>query len=156
MIFKPYRIGDFIETQGHMGEVKEVQIFYTVITSPQARRIIIPNGAVSNGSVTNYTVEGKVRVDLMVGIAYNEDIIKAKAVLMDVLTKHDKVMAHPAPFVGVDALADSSVNLAVRPHCHPMDYWDVYFDINEQVKIALDQNGITIPFPQRDVHLSNA
>jgi len=156
IIFKPYRIGDFIKAQGHLGEVKEVHVFYTVIISPEARRIIIPNGPISNGSIINYTVEGKIRVDLMVGIAYNEDIIKAKEVLMDVLVKHDKVLTHPDPFVGVHALADSSVNLAVRPHCHPQDYWDVYFDINEQVKIALDQNGITIPFPQRDVHLSNA
>ena len=156
MFFKPYKVGDLIESQGHLGVVKEVQIFNTILTSPHMKQIIIPNGATSNGSIINYSVEGKIRVDLSVGIAYDEDISKAKAVLMDVLTKHEKVMQEPAPFVGVLELADSSVNLAVRPHCHPDYYWDVFFEVNESMKMALDANNITIPFPQRDVHMSNA
>ena len=153
MIFKPYKVGDLIESQGHLGVVKEVQIFNTILTSPEHKQVIIPNGAVSNGSIINYTVEGKIRVDLTIGIAYDADINQAKTVLMEVLAKHDKVIAEPAPFVGVLELADSSVNLAVRPHCLPEHYWDVFFEINEKMKTSLDQNNITIPFPQRDVHL---
>ena len=153
MIFKPYKVGDLIESQGHLGVVKEVQIFNTILLSPQSKRIIIPNGATSNGSVINYTVEGKIRVDLSVGVSYDADIDQTKSVLMDVMVNHDKVMQDPAPFVGLTEMADSSVNFVVRPHCLPEHYWDVYFDINEGVKKALDKNAITIPFPQRDVHL---
>lgn len=156
MIFKPYKVGDLIEAQGHVGIVKEVQIFNTLLTNPQNKQVIIPNGAISNNSIVNYTSEGAIRVDLTVGIAYDADISKAKSVLMSVLNQHDKVLKDPAPFVGVVELADSSVNLAVRPHCTPDDYWDVFFDINEQIKMALDENQISIPFPQRDVHLIKA
>lgn len=153
MIFKPYKIGDLIESQGHLGHVKEVQIFNTILVSLQNKRIILPNGPVSNGSITNYTTEGVIRVDLSIGIAYNADIAKSKQVLMDVMTANELVLSDPAPFVGVSEMADSSVNLAVRPHCKPEHYWDVFFAINEQMKLALDENDITIPFPQRDVHL---
>ena len=156
MIFKPYKVGDLIEAQGHLGIVKEVQIFNTLLTNPQNKQVIIPNGAISNDSIVNFTTEGAIRVDLTVGIAYDADITKAKSVLMSVLNQHDKVLKDPAPFVGVVELGDSSVNLAVRPHCTPDDYWDVFFDINEQIKVALDENQISIPFPQRDVHLIQA
>jgi small conductance mechanosensitive channel len=153
MIFKPYKVGDLIESQGHLGVVKEVQIFNTILLSPQSKRIIIPNGATSNGSVVNYTVEGKIRVDLTAGVSYDADIDQTKAVLMDVLVNNDKVLKDPAPFIGLSEMADSSVNFAVRPHCLPEHYWDVYFSVNEAMKKALDKNAITIPFPQRDVHL---
>ena len=153
MIFKPYKVGDLIETQGHLGVVKEVQIFNTILVSPQSKRIIIPNGSTSNGSVINYTVEGKIRVDLTIGVSYSADIDQTKAVLHDVLKANDKVMQDPAPFVGVAEMADSSVNFAVRPHCLPEHYWDVFFGVNEAMKKALDSNAIAIPFPQRDVHL---
>ena len=155
MVFKPYKVGDLIETQGQLGVVKEVQIFNTIIIAPQNKQVIIPNGVVSNGPIVNYTVEGVIRVDLSIGIAYDADIAKAKSVIMAVMEKHEKVLSTPAPFVGVSEMADSSVNLAVRPQCKPEFYWDVFFDINEQMKIALDDNNITIPFPQRDVHLIN-
>lgn len=155
MMFKPYKVGDLIESQGHLGVVKEVQIFNTILIAPQSKQIILPNGATSNSSIVNYTVEGKIRVDLTAGVSYDSDIDTVKAVLMDVLVKHDKVMQDPAPFVGVLEMADSSVNFAVRPHCLPQDYWDVYFSVNEEIKKALDKNAITIPFPQRDVHLIN-
>ena len=153
MIFKPYKVGDLIESQGHLGVVKEVQIFNTILLSPQSKRIIIPNGSTSNGSVINYTIEGKIRVDLTAGVSYDADIDQTKAVLMEVLVNNAKVMKSPAPFVGLFEMADSSVNFVVRPHCLPEHYWDVYFEINEGIKKALDKNGITIPFPQRDVHL---
>lgn len=153
MIFKPYKVGDLIESQGHLGVVKEVQIFNTILVNPQSKRVIIPNGAVSNGSIVNYTAEGKIRVDLTAGVAYDADIDQTKAVLMDVLKANDKVLQDPAPFIGLSEMADSSVNFAVRPHCKPEHYWDVYFGVNEAVKRALDANAITIPFPQRDVHI---
>ena len=156
MIFKPYRVGDLIEAQGQLGTVKEVQIFNTILVNFESKQIIIPNGLMSNGTITNYSVEGLIRVDLTVGISYDADVEKAKSVLLDVMNNHSLVVNEPAPFVGVNGFGDSSVDLVVRPHCKPEDYWGVYFDINEQIKIALDSNNIAIPFPQRDVHLFNA
>ncbi|MFC2175537.1 mechanosensitive ion channel family protein [Bacteroidota bacterium] len=153
LIFKPYKVGDLIEAQGHIGVVKEIQIFVTVLNSPQSKTIIIPNGVLSNGDITNYTTEGKIRVDLTMGISYDSNIKKAREVLLNVMTSHPKVMQDPAPFVGVVGLGDSSVDLAVRPYCNPADYWDVYFDVYEAGKEALDAASITIPFPQMDVHL---
>lgn len=153
LVFKPYKVGDLIETQGHLGAVKEIQIFVTVMLTPENKTVIIPNGAISNGDITNYTLEGKIRVDLVMGISYESDIKKARNVLMAVMQEHPKVLKDPAPFVGVVELADSSVNLAVRPYAKPEDYWDVYFDIYESGKEALDGANITIPFPQVDVHL---
>ena len=153
LVFKPYKVGDLIESQGQLGVVKEIQIFTTVLLNPQNKTIILPNGAVAGGDIVNYTTEGKIRVDLVVGISYESDIDKAKKVLMEVMESDELVMKDPAPFVGVEALADSSVNLAVRPHCDPAVYWDVFFGITEKSKKALDKNGITIPFPQVDVHL---
>lgn len=153
MIFKPYKLGDLVEAQGHLGEVKDIQIFVTILVSLDNKQVIIPNGVMSNGTITNISAEGKLRVDLSVGIGYNEDINKAKKVIQQVMEAHDKVLQEPAAYVGVDSMGDSSVNLVVRPYTTPADYWDVYFDINQQVKEALDKNNIVIPFPQRDVHL---
>ncbi len=115
--------------------------------------MIIPNGAISNGNITNYATEGKIRVDLTMGVSYDSDIKKAREVLMKVMTAHPMVMKNPAPFVGVVSLADNSVKLAVRPHCDPADYWNVYFDIYEAGKEALDAANISIPFPQLEVHM---
>lgn len=153
LLFRPYKVDDLIEAQGHLGVVKEIQIFVTVINTPENKTVIIPNGAISNGDITNYTVAGKIRVDLVIGISYDSDIKAARNALMAVMQSHDKVMKDPAPFVGVVELGDSAVNLAVRPYCDPAHYWDVYFDIYEQGKEALDAANITIPFPQVDVHL---
>ncbi|MCG8308698.1 MAG: mechanosensitive ion channel [Cytophagales bacterium] len=155
MVFKPYRVEDLIEAQGQIGTVKEIQIFNTILASPQNKMIIIPNGAIMNGEIINYTILGKIRVDLTVGISYEADIEEAKQVLTLEMANHPLVLGDPAPFVGVSALADSSVNLAVRPYCEPKDYWTVYFDILEGSKLALDKNNITIPFPQVDVHMKN-
>lgn len=153
LMFRPYKVGDLIEAQGHLGVVQEIQIFTTIILTPQNRRVIVPNGPLSNGSIINYSAEGWVRVDLLVGIAYEADIDEAKKVLLDAMEAHELVLAEPAPFVGVNDLGDSSVNLAVRPHCHPDHFWDVYFGITEVAKKTLDAHSISIPFPQRDVHL---
>ena len=153
LMFKPYLVGDLIEAQGQLGVVKEVQIFNTILITPQNKRVIVPNGAMSNGSVVNYSAEGQLRVDLSIGIAYDSDIQKAKDVLLKMMQDNPQVLQDPAPMVGVETLADSSVNLAVRPWAKVADYWDVYFDTTEQAKKILDENGITIPFPQHDVHL---
>ncbi|PLX95254.1 MAG: mechanosensitive ion channel protein [Desulfuromonas sp.] len=155
LIFKPYSVGDLIESQGHLGVVKEVQIFNTILLTPNNRRVVIPNGVLSNGSVVNYSAEGILRVDLVIGIAYKSDITVAKQVLLEMMQANGKVLAEPQPLVAVTALADSSVNLVVRPWCAVADYWSVYFDTTENAKKVLEANGITIPFPQRDVHLFN-
>ena len=147
MIFKPYKIGDLIEAQGELGVVKEIEIFTTKMTTPQNKLAIIPNGAMANGNIINYTVEGKMRVDTTIGVGYGEDIKKTKEVLMAVLTTNPLVLKDPAPSVNVSELADSSVNFAVRPYCKPEHYWDVYFGTLENCKLALDKAGIEIPYP---------
>lgn len=153
LLFRPYKVGDLIQAQGHLGVVKEIQIFTTVLVSPENKRIILPNGPVANGDIVNFTAEGRIRVDLTIGVAYEADLDQAKEVLMKVLKEQPHVLSEPAPFVAVSELADSSVNFAVRPHCAPEHYWDVYFGVTEQCKKQLDKAGIGIPFPQRDVHL---
>ena len=153
LVFKPYRVGHLIDAQGHLGVVKEIQIFVTIMLTPENKTVIIPNGAISNGNITNYTIEGLIRVDMDFGISYDSDIKKSRDVLMKVMQGHEKVLKEPAPFVGVKSLGDSSVNLTVRPYTHPDHYWEVYFDVYEAGKLALDEAGITIPFPQVDVHL---
>ncbi len=153
LFFKPYKIGDLIEAQGHLGVVKEIQIFNTILTSPTNKRIIIPNGAMSNGSIVNFTSEGVLRVDLVVGVSYDADIKQAKDVLENILKNDERVLKDPAYTVAVSELADSSVNFVVRPFVDVADYWDVYFDVTEKAKLELDAANISIPFPQRDVHL---
>lgn len=147
IIFKPYKIGDLIEAQDELGHVKEIDIFTTKLITPQNKLAIIPNGAMANGNIVNYTTEGKMRVDTVIGVGYDEDIKKTKEVLMEVLTSNPKVLSDPAPSVNVSELADSSVNFAVRPYCKPQDYWSVYFGTMEGCKIALDKAGIEIPYP---------
>ena len=149
MIFKPYKIGDLIEAQGTFGVVKEIEIFTTKLVTPDNKLAIVPNGAMANGNIINYTTEGKIRVDTTIGIGYGEDIKKAKEVLLEVLTSNPKVLKNPAPSINVSELADSSVNFAVRPFCHPDDYWDVYFGTLEGCKLALDKAGIEIPYPHK-------
>ena len=147
MIFKPFKVGDLIEAQGELGVVKEIQIFVTKLLNPQNKLIIIPNGTLSNGNITNYTEEGKLRIDLTFGVSYDSDIKQTKDVLLEVLTSNEKVLKDPAPTVNVSELADSSVNFAVRPWAKPEHYWDVYFETTENVKKALDKAGIEIPYP---------
>jgi len=147
MIFKPYKIGDLVEAQGVLGSVKEIEIFTTKLVTPENKLAIVPNGAMANGNIVNYTAEGKIRVDTTVGIDYGEDIKVAKDVLLEVLTSNPKVLKDPAPSVNVSNLGDSSVDLAVRPFCKPEDYWDVFFATVEGSKLALDKAGIEIPYP---------
>ena len=147
MLFKPFKIGDLIEAQGEIGVVKDIEIFTTKLIGLSNRQIIIPNGALSNGNIINYSSEGTRRVDLVFGVSYDADIKESKNVLMNVLASHPKVLKDPAPTVNVLELADSSVNFAARPWCKTEDYWTVYFDITENTKLALDKAGIDIPYP---------
>ena len=147
MIFKPFRLGDLVETQGVLGVVKDIDILNTKLVTPQNKLAILPNGAIANGNIINYTAEGKMRVDTVIGVSYDSDIKKTKEVLLEVLTSNPKVLKEPAPSVNVLELADSSVNFAVRPFCKPEDYWDVYFATYEGCKLALDKAGIEIPYP---------
>ncbi|NAS11704.1 mechanosensitive ion channel family protein [Poritiphilus flavus] len=153
MIFRPYKIGDLIEAQGVIGVVKEIEIFTTKLTTPENKLAIVPNGAMANGNIINYTAEGKIRVDTVIGVGYGEDIKQTKEVLLNVLTSNPQVLEDPAPSVNVSELADSSVNFAVRPFCKPEHYWDVYFATYEGCKLALDEAGIEIPYPhQVEIH----
>lgn len=156
IIFKPFKVGDFVEIGGATGTVKEIQIFNTIIAGPDNVRIIIPNAHATGGNIVNYTVNGTRRVDLVFGVSYEDDIRKAKQIMLDVLKAEEHVLETPAPFVGVKEMADSSVNFVVRPWVKAEHYWDVYFGVTEKVKYALEENGLTIPFPQRDVHLYKA
>lgn len=147
LIFKPIKIGDLIEAQGEIGVVKEIEIFTTKLIGLTNREIILPNGALSNGNIVNYSTEGTRRVDLTFGVGYDSNIKQTKEVLLKVLTDNPKVLNNPAPTVNVSELADSSINFAVRPWCKTEDYWDVYFETTENVKEALDAAGIEIPYP---------
>ena len=153
LVFKPFKVGDFIDAQGYMGTVKEIQIFNTILTDLDNKTIIIPNGGLSTNSIVNYSTEPTRRVDISVGIAYGENVKKSRDVLMD-LGKNDKrVLKEPVPFIGVTELADSSVNLTFRVWVKSEDSWGVYFDMNENVYDAFNKSGVQIPFPQMDVHL---
>ena len=149
MAFRPYKLGDLIEGQGEIGHVKDIDIFTTKIITPQNKLVIIPNGAMSNGNITNYTAEGVLKIFHTIGVSYDSDIKKTKEVLMNVLTSQEKVLKDPAPTVNVSELADSSVNFAVRPAVKSEDYWEVYFATLEKAKEALDAAGIEIPYPHR-------
>lgn len=155
LIFKPMRVGDFVEAGGAKGSVKEVGIFTTTLNSPDNVRIIVPNSQIMSSSISNYTVNGTRRVDMVIGVSYGDDLKKAKKVIEDVLAADERILADPAPVVAVSALADSSVNFVVRPWVKVPDYWPTYFDLTAQIKVALEAKGLTIPFPQRDVHVKN-
>lgn len=152
LIFKPYKTGDFIEAQGVMGVVKQIEIFTTKLNTPDNKEVIIPNGSLSNGNIINYSTEENRRIDITMGVSYDADIKQTKDLLMKILTDHPKVLKDPAPIILLGELADSSVNFKVRPWVLTEDYWDVYFQIMETCKIELDKAGIEIPYPQMDIH----
>ncbi len=156
LVFKPYKVGDFIETQGYLGTVKEILIFHTTLKTPDNKIIIIPNGNLSNGSLINYSKEEMRRVDFTFGIAYGESVEKARKLILDIFNEDDRILHEPAePFVALSAMADSSVNLAARVWAKGENYWPVFFETNEKVYKAMNEAGINIPFPQMDVHLIN-
>jgi small conductance mechanosensitive channel len=147
MIFKPFKLGDLIEAQGEIGVVKEIDIFTTKLLAPSNKLVIIPNGALSNGNITNYSEEGTRQVRLTIGVSYDADIKQTRDVIMNVLTSQELVLEDPAPTVDLAALGESSLDFAVRPWTKTEDYWPVYFETLEKVKIALDAAGIEIPYP---------
>lgn len=149
MIFKPFKVGDIIEAQGGIGMVSEIGIFNTTMLSPENKTIILPNGALSTGVITNYNTHGNLRVDLKMAIALNMDIQKAREVAVEAMLKHDKVLKSPAPEVSVLEVSNGMTMLAIRPYTTQADYWDVYFGVQELVKNAFDQNGIAGPIPAR-------
>ncbi len=153
LLFRPYKVGDFVDAQGVAGTVAEIQIFNTIIRTGDNKRVIVPNGAISNGIITNFSAEATRRVDFVFGIGYGDDIAKAKATLQRILSEDARIHSEPAPMVVVSELADSSVNFTVRAWADAGDYWGIYFDTTEKVKVVFDQEGISIPFPQQDVHM---
>ncbi|MFC1734962.1 mechanosensitive ion channel family protein [Candidatus Hydrogenedentota bacterium] len=153
ILFRPFKIGDFIEGADDQGIVTEVQMLTTTLTTLDNKTVIIPNAKLMGDNITNYTEKGCRRVDLVFGVGYRDDIDKVKTVLANVLARDERILQEPEPMIGVLELGDNSVNFAVRPWVKPEDYWDVYFDVTENVKKAFDSEGISIPYPQRDVHL---
>lgn len=147
ILFKPFKVGDLIEAQGETGVVTEIQIFTTKIATPGNKLVILPNGALSNGNIKNYTELGELRVDLTIGVSYDADIKATKEALMRAMESQENVLKVPAPSVNMGELAESSVNYEVRPWATPENYWDVYFQTIENCKIELDKAGIEIPYP---------
>ena len=153
LIFKPFKVGDVIEAQGYTGCVNAIQIFNTILKTPDNKTVIIPNGGLSTSSMVNYSTEKTRRVDWTFGIAYGDDIDKAREVLIELLTSNENVLKDPAPFVELGELADSSVNFTVRAWVNAPEYWAVHFYMLEKVYRRFAEEGLNIPFPQMDVHL---
>ncbi|UTW44785.1 mechanosensitive ion channel [bacterium SCSIO 12696] len=153
LIFKPFKIGDFVELAGTSGSVKEITIFTTELATPDNKKVIVPNSSAMGGNIVNYSAHDTRRVDMVFGIGYGDDIDKARNIIKAILEADDRVLVDPAPAVAVAELADSSVNFNVRPWVATADYWGVFNDVHEQVKKHFDAEGISIPFPQQDVHM---
>jgi len=153
VLFRPFKIGDFVETAGCKGTVKAISIFNTELATPDNQKVIIPNASVMGGVITNVTAHATRRIDLLIGVGYGDDLSKVKKALTAILANESRLLKDPAPTIAVAELADSSVNLVVRPWVKTEDYWTTRFDLIEAIKKDFDQKGISIPFPQRDVHL---
>lgn len=153
LVFRPFKAGDFIAAAGTMGTVVEVHIFTTILNSFDNVRVIVPNAQITAGNIVNYSTNGTRRVDMVVGVSYEDDLAKAKDIISRIVSSDSRVLSEPATVVAVSELADSSVNFVVRPWVNSSDYWAVKFDLTERIKNALDEGGITIPFPQHDVHI---
>ncbi len=153
ILFRPFKSGDFVEMAGVSGVVEKISIFSTLMRSGDNKEIIVPNGKIYGGNIINFSARPTRRVDMVFGISYDDDIKKAKEVMTEILLADERVLKDPAPVVVVSALADSSVNFNVRPWVNSADYWAVYWDMHEKIKIGLEEAGLSIPYPQRDVHL---
>lgn len=156
ILFRPYKVGDFVELNDETGYVAAVEMLYTTLRTLDNKAVIVPNAAATSNTIINYSANNCVRIDLIYGISYGDNILKAKQIILDEMAKHAKVMTEPKATVGVWELGDNSVNLVARPYVQVEDMARVKIDLNEQVKLAFDAAGITIPFPQRDVHLYQA
>ena len=155
LFFKPYKVGDWIESQGVSGTVKEIQIFHTILTTGDNKVIYIPNGAMSSGVVTNYNTQTTRRVEWIVGVDYGEDYDKVQQIVTDILAADKRILKDPAPFIALHALDASSVNVVARVWVNSADYWGVYFDINKAIYATFNEKGINFPFPQLTVHQGN-
>lgn len=155
VLFKPFKVGDFVEAGGVAGVVEEIHIFSTIFRSGDNKEMIVPNGQIFGGTIVNFSARATRRIDLVIGIGYDADIKLAKETLESILSSDDRVLKEPAPIVAVSELADSSVNLVVRPWVKSGDYWGVYWDTLEAVKISFDDKNISIPYPQMDLHVVN-
>lgn len=153
LIFRPYKVGDVIDAAGYLGTVRGIEIFNTIMTTPDNKTIILPNGAVSSGAIVNFSTQETRRVDIEFGIGYGDDIKKAKDILAGLIAAEERILDDPAPLIAVSSLGDSSVNIVTRSWVQASDYWPVYFDLMENAKLAFDEQGISIPFPQTDVHV---
>ena len=156
LLFKPYKVGDLVEIQGNTGVVSEIQIFNTILLTLDNKKVIIPNSVVTSGAITNISGQGIIRVDMTFGIGYSDDIKLARKVIQKVSDNCELILKDKETDIFVSELGDSSVNFAVRPWCKSEHFWDVYFYMHENIKIQLDENNISIPFPQMDVHMQNS
>lgn len=156
IIFRHFKAGDYVEVGGVAGSVEELQLFTTTLRTPDNKIIVIPNAQVTGGTITNYSARDTRRLDLQFGVSYTDDLDHVKRVIKDVLDAEERLLEDPAPTIGLLSLGDSSVNFAVRPWVLSSDYWAVFFDLQEAMKKRFDKEGISIPFPQRDVHLYQA
>jgi small conductance mechanosensitive channel len=152
LLFRPFRVGDYIEAQGTGGTVTEIQIFHTILTTADNKKIYLPNGALSSGNITNYSKEPLRRVDFTVGVEYGEDIDKVRKALSDILSMDERVLQEPAPVIVLGSLADSSVNMSVRVWVKSENYWSVYFETNEKIYNEFNRLGINFPYPQLTIH----
>ncbi|VAW73489.1 Protein involved in stability of MscS mechanosensitive channel, partial [hydrothermal vent metagenome] len=155
ILFRPFKVGDFIEAGGVSGTVEEVRLFATILRTGDNRVIIVPNGQIYGGTITNYSAKPTRRIDLVFGIGYDDDIAKARQIINDIMKQDDRILSDPEPAVALAELAESSVNFNVRPWVKSGDYWPVRADLLEKVKLAFDANGISFPYPQQDVHVHN-
>ncbi len=153
IIFRPFKSGDLVEVAGITGVVQRIDIFQTIFKTGDNKKIIVPNSQITGGAITNYSAEALRRVDLIIGISYDSDLLKAKTLLQQILAEDQRILKEPAPVVAVGALADSSVQLIVRPWVEVDQYWPVYWDVLEQIKLRFDAEGIEIPFPQMSLHV---
>ncbi|WP_420631033.1 mechanosensitive ion channel family protein [Candidatus Leptofilum sp.] len=153
LLFKPFEIGHYVEINDTFGEVTDIKIFSTILLTREKKTVIIPNGLIISDKIINYSKQGYIRADMVFGIGYDDDLLKAKRTLEELVAADERVLETPAPRVAVLELADSSVNFAVRPYVKIEDYWDIRLDMPERVKLRFDEEGISIPYPQHDVHL---
>ena len=156
ILFRPFKTGDFIEAGGVSGVVEGIQIFSTQMKTGDNKSIIVPNASITGGNITNYSAKEERRVDMIFGIGYDDDLKMAKDVLQELVDKDERILKDPAPVIAVSELGDSSVNLICRPWVKTADYWAVYWDLTEAVKLRFDKEGISIPYPQQDVHMHQA
>ena len=155
VVYRPYKVGDYIEAGSYAGTVKDIQIFSTVLTTPDNKIVVVPNGSIMNGSIVNYSGQETRRVDIIASCSYEDDIDKVKLVLEDIINNESRILKDPKPQIAVSELADSSVNLIVRPWVNSSDVLSVKYSLLEQIKKRFDKEGLSIPYPQTDVHIHN-